>query len=77
MDIWLFYAEIVELGPNATEDNLQTIIRAVYREVLGNAHVMDSQRVAAGESLLRNGDITVRGFVRLVAQSELYRSLFF
>lgn len=42
MDIWLFYAEIVELGPNATEDNLQTIIRAVYREVLGNAHVMDS-----------------------------------
>ena len=38
---------------------------------------MDSERLASGESLLRNGDITVRGFVRLVAQSELYRSLFF
>ncbi|MBH8553530.1 phycobilisome rod-core linker polypeptide [Nostocaceae cyanobacterium CENA357] len=76
MALWI-EAESVELRPNATEDDLQTIIRAVYRQVLGNAHVMDSQRLTNAESLLRNGDITVRGFVRAIAQSELYRSLFF
>lgn len=74
MALWVADAEIVELLPNATEDDVQAVIRAVYKQVLGNAHVMDSQRLASGESYLRNGDITVRGFVRLVAKSDLYRS---
>jgi phycoerythrin-associated linker protein len=77
MALWIADAESVELWANATEDELQTVIRAVYRQVLGNHHVMESQRLTSAESLLRNGDITVRGFVRLVAQSELYQSLFF
>lgn len=77
MALWIADAEPMELRSNASEDDLQVAIRAVYRQVLGNAHVMDSQRCITGESLLRNGDITIRGFVRLVAQSELYRSLFF
>jgi len=34
-------------------------------------------RLDSAEALLRNGDITVRGFVRAVAQSEQYQSLFF
>lgn len=76
MALWI-EAESVELRPNATEDDLQSVIRAVYRQVLGNAHVMESQRLTSAESQLRNGDITVRDFVRAVAQSELYRSLFF
>ncbi|MBP5972391.1 phycobilisome rod-core linker polypeptide [Brasilonema sp. CT11] len=77
MALWIANAEYLELRPNTLEDDLQTIIRAVYRQVLGNAHVMESQRLSSAESLLRNRDITVRGFVRAVAQSELYRSLFF
>jgi len=76
MALWL-EAESVELRPNATEDDLQAVIRAVYRQVLGNAHVMDNQRLTSAESQLRYGDITVREFVRAVAQSDLYRSLFF
>jgi phycoerythrin-associated linker protein len=40
-------------------------------------HVMDSQRVTSAESQLRNGDISVREFVRRVGQSPLYQSLFF
>ena len=76
MALWI-EAESVELRPNATEDDLQAVIRAVYRQVLGNAHVMESQRLISAESQLRNGDITVREFVRAVAQSDLYRSLFF
>ena len=76
MALWI-ETDSVELRPNATEDDLQTIIRAAYRQVLGNAHVMDSQRLTSAESQLRNGDISVREFVRAVAQSDLYRTLFF
>lgn len=76
MALWV-EAEPVELRPMATEDDLQAVIRAVYRQVLGNAHVMDSQRLMSAESQLRNSDISVREFVRQVAQSDLYRSLFF
>lgn len=76
MTLWI-EAESVELHPNATEDDLQAVIRAAYRQVLGNAHVMDSQRLTSAESQLRNGDMTVREFVRAIAQSDLYRALFF
>ncbi len=76
MTLWI-ETESTELRPNATEDDLQAVIRAVYRQVLGNAHVLESQRLTSAESQLRNSDISVREFVRAVAQSELYRSLFF
>jgi phycoerythrin-associated linker protein len=76
MALWV-ESQSVELRPNATEDDLQAAIGAVYRQVLGNAHVMESQRLSSAESYLRNGKITVRGFVRAVAQSDLYRALFF
>ena len=72
-----FVSDPIELRKDFTEDDLQIVITAVYRQVLGNAHVMESERLTSAESLLRNGDITVRNFVRAVAQSELYQSLFF
>jgi hypothetical protein len=72
-----FISNPMELWANKTEDDLQLIIRAVYKQVLGNVHVMESQRLENAESMLRNGDISVRNFVRMVAQSELYQSLFF
>ncbi len=77
MSLWIDDTTVLEKRPQTTEDDLQTIIRGVYKQVLGNAHVMESERLTSAESMLRNGDITVRGFVRSVAQSELYRSLFF
>jgi phycoerythrin-associated linker protein len=70
-------ADPVELRPNFTEEDLQIVIRATYKQVLGNQHVLESDRLESAESMLRNGEISVRGFVRMVAQSELYRSLFF
>ena len=76
MALWV-ETESTELRPNATEDDLQSVIRAVYRQVLGNAHVLESQRLISAESQLRNGDISVREFVRAVTQSDLYRALFF
>ena len=72
-----FETEPLGLRTNYTEDDLQVVIRGVYKQVLGNEHVMESQRLTSAESLLRNGDITVKEFVRLVAQSSLYRDLFF
>ncbi|MEL6603190.1 MAG: phycobilisome linker polypeptide [Cyanobacteria bacterium J06614_10] len=77
MALWVTSPEPVELRPNASEEDLQLVINAVYKHVLGNHHIMESQRLDSAESLLRNGDISVRGFVRAVAKSDLYRGLFF
>jgi phycocyanin-associated rod linker protein len=70
-------AEPVELRPDFTQDDANTVIRAVYRQVLGNDYVMESERLKGAESLLRNGSINVREFVRTVAKSELYKGKFF
>lgn len=70
-------ASRIELRPNATKAEIETVIRAVYRQVLGNDYLMKSERLVSGESLLRDGNISVREFVRYVAKSELYKSKFF
>ncbi|NEO80397.1 MAG: phycobilisome linker polypeptide [Moorea sp. SIO4G3] len=67
----------IELWPGRSEAEIETVIRAVYRQVLGNSHVMDSERLIVPESQIKRGQITVREFVRQVAKSELYRSRFF
>jgi phycocyanin-associated rod linker protein len=66
----------VELRPNWTAEDAKGIIRAVYRQVLGNDYLMQSERLTGLESLLCNGQITVRDFVRGVAKSELYKTKF-
>ncbi|MDZ8185006.1 MAG: phycobilisome rod-core linker polypeptide [Nostoc sp. ChiSLP02] len=67
----------VELWPNSSSEEVEAVIRAVYKQVLGNAHLLESQRLVTGESQLRDRKITVREFVRIVAKSELYRTRFF
>ncbi|KAF3883884.1 MULTISPECIES: phycobilisome linker polypeptide [Nostocales] len=67
----------IELRPNASKDNVEAVIRAVYRQVLGNDYLMASERLKSAESLLRDGNLTVREFVRSVAKSELYKKKFF
>jgi phycocyanin-associated rod linker protein len=69
--------EPVELRPNWSDDEVNAVIRAAYRHVLGNEHIMQSERLTSAESLLRQGKITVRDFVRALALSELYRNKFF
>ncbi len=66
----------VELHQQSLE-NVAEVIRAVYRQVLGNPHVMESERLASAESRLTNGELTVREFVREVAKSDFYRSRYF
>jgi phycocyanin-associated rod linker protein len=67
---------LVELKPNWTQDDIQTVILAAYRQVLGNEHLMQSERLVGPESLLMVGAISVRDFVRAIAESELYRQKF-
>ncbi|MBD1928926.1 phycobilisome linker polypeptide [Trichocoleus sp. FACHB-90] len=67
----------VELRPDWTEDDLQAVFRAAYRQVLGNDYVMKSERLTVAESLLRQGNITVREFIRAIAKSDVYKSKFF
>lgn len=67
----------VELWPTSGSEELQTVIRSAYRQVLGNAHVMESERLTSAESQLCDRSISVRDFVRTVAKSEMYRARFF
>lgn len=77
MAIWVTNTEPIELLPNTSEAELEIIIRAVYKHVLGNHYIYDSERLTTAESLLRDRSISVRGFVRAVGKSELYRRYFF
>lgn len=77
MSLWSTDLQPVELRNPQTDSDFEVIVRAVYKQVLGNAHLLEGDRQISAESLLRDGDITVRGFVRMVGLSELYRSLFF
>lgn len=68
----------VELRQNWTKTtDIDAVIRAAYRQVFGNQYIMASERLTSAESLLRQGDISVRDFVRALALSDLYREKFF
>ncbi|MDM9384445.1 phycobilisome linker polypeptide [Chlorogloeopsis sp. ULAP01] len=67
----------VELRSNWSEDELQLIFRAAYEQVFGRQGVYASQRFISAEALLRNGKISVKQFVELLAKSEFYKECFF
>lgn len=67
----------VELRPDWSENDVQTVVRAAYRQVLGNDYIMQSERLTEAESQLRQGNITVREFIRAIAKSDLYKTKFF
>ncbi len=67
----------LELIPGDDDTKKEQMIRAVYKQVLGNAYVMDSERQVIAESQFKLGEISVRELVRRIAKSDLYRSRFF
>ena len=70
-------SSIIELWAGSGLDEVQTVIRNVYKQVLGNPHVMESERLVTAESQLSDRSISVREFVRAVAKSDFYRSRYF
>lgn len=67
----------IEWVPGRSGEEAETIILAVYRQVLGNAYVMESERLTVPESQFKRNELSVREFVRAVAKSSLYSSRFF
>ncbi|KAM3102110.1 phycobilisome rod-core linker polypeptide [Phormidesmis sp. 146-20] len=58
-----------------SESSTQAVIRAAYLQVFGRA-VYDGQRLKVDEIKLENGEIPVREFIRRLAKSNLFRSLY-
>jgi phycoerythrin-associated linker protein len=67
----------IELIPGDDDAKKEQIITAVYKQVLGNAYVMESERQLVAESQFKLGELSVREFVRSIAKSELYKARFF
>ena len=70
------YNSAIELFSHASPAETDIVICATYRQLLGNAHIMESERLTVAESKLKGGEISVREFVRCIAKSELYKSRF-
>ncbi|WP_218080332.1 phycobilisome rod-core linker polypeptide [Anthocerotibacter panamensis] len=67
----------INLRAPFTSEEFQGALYAIYRHIFGNTYVMESERPTTAESQLKDGRITVRGFIRLLAKSEVYKSRFF
>ena len=67
----------LELWETDSIADVQTAIRAVYKYVLGNPHMMDSERLISAESQLCDRSMSVREFVRAVGKSGFYSSRYF
>ncbi|MEM1310487.1 MAG: phycobilisome rod-core linker polypeptide, partial [Cyanobacteria bacterium P01_H01_bin.153] len=52
----------IELRTKPTEADIQAVIWATYRQVFGNDHLMQSERLISAESMLKQGYIRVRDF---------------
>ncbi|HEY9909491.1 MAG TPA: phycobilisome rod-core linker polypeptide, partial [Thermosynechococcaceae cyanobacterium] len=58
-----------------SESSTQAVIKAAYLQVFGR-DVYEGQRLKVDEIKLENGEISVREFVRRLAKSNLFRSLY-
>ncbi|MDJ0743212.1 MAG: phycobilisome linker polypeptide [Xenococcaceae cyanobacterium MO_167.B27] len=67
----------LEYLPGLSDEELESIIRGVYKQVLGNAYIMESERATIPESQFKRGELSVREFVRAIAKSDAYISRFF
>ena len=68
--------QISEFVPN-DDDALLVAINALYKNIFGNMNLMHSERPFDIERRLRNGDITIKEFVRRVCKSNVYRTFYF
>ena len=62
---------VVDLNRGASEADLQTVVDAVYRQLL-NRIPLTAERLGDAESQLRDGQLSVAGFVAQVASSDLF-----
>jgi phycobilisome core-membrane linker protein len=58
-----------------SESSTQAVIRAAYLQVFGR-ELYEEQRLSVAEIKLENGEITVREFIRQLAKSNVFRSMY-
>lgn len=68
---------ITSCNADSYQSEAQAKLVAAYKQVFGNAHLFDEDRLPNAESLFINGDLTVQGLVRALALSNTYQRLFF
>jgi phycobilisome core-membrane linker protein len=70
---------IYRLTDGTNQPERQVVINAIYRQVMDvfSGQIPDYLRRSNLDSKLRNGEITVREFVRELASSEIYRKRFY
>lgn len=68
--------EVVDLSG---EEERENALRATYRQVFGNAYIMEEERaeLAIAESQFKLGALTVKELIRAMAKSNTYRARFF
>ena len=67
--------KVVALDQSMDADNLKTVIEAAYRQIFFHAFKSDRDRFL--ESQLRNGQITVRDFIRGLCLSDTFTRTFY
>ncbi|MEH1892240.1 MAG: phycobilisome rod-core linker polypeptide [Nostoc sp.] len=60
--------DTIDLWPSRSNEEVETVIRTVYKQVLGNI-LMESERQAVPQSQLKRREISVSNFVQIVAKS--------
>ncbi len=59
------------------DSSLENTIIAAYKQIFGNFIPMESEEPVEAKRRLRNGDINVREFIRILSKSEFYRKHYF
>jgi len=69
----------IEVTDLSGEEERENALRAAYRQVFGNAYIMEEERaeLAITESQFKLGALTVKELIRAMAKSSTYRARFF
>jgi phycobilisome rod-core linker protein len=65
---WIFTTE-----DNLSQGEFDALIQAAYRQIFNEQQMLASNRLKTAESQLRNGQITVRDFIRSLLLSDSFR----
>lgn len=68
--------QINEFVPN-DDDALLIALNSLYKNIFGNLSLMQSELPIDLERKLRNGDFTIKEFVRKICKSSIYRKFYF
>ena len=69
--------ETFQRCPGDSADQLNALIRASYKQVMGNPHLMEFERSVTAESKFIDGYLSTREFVRAIGLSAEYKKRFF